>query len=602
MAKNNLPPSATASSPLPSTKRQHLSGLDATFLYLETPQTPMHVGSLHLYELPAGYGGNFHQDVTRHLAKRIHLSPIFTRKLVFMPLNLGHPLWVPAEDFDITRHIRAIDTPMTVKKAQAMAAKLHGKQIDRAHPLWEFYVFKQVRQPNGSICAAFYSKIHHAALDGQGGTVLANAVLDVTAVPREVPAPDAQSKQRGAGDLKIGEMIGAVFSNSLAQYAKLVKSLPSAASQVASHVGGALAKNSLPLGNTQGAKLKAKAPLSLAPKTPFNIGISAQRVFVTTSIDFAHCRTMAKSIGASFNDIVLWICSTALRSYLKQHGTLPTKPLIAAMPVSLRENNNKDMGNQASMTLANLATHIAHPMKRMAAIMESTSKVKEALVNLKSVLPTDYPSFLAPWIVGGAARLALQTYGRGDFAQRLPQVANLVISNVPGPQVPLYMAGARMLTFHPLSIVMHGLGLNITIQTYAGSVDFGIIAGKEALRHPEDLAKALVAAYDEACALYAMGQASETIAPKLTVKAPSTPVKTPVSGATKKQAAASKPTSKKAVTLKASSTQVRRKTKPSVPGSSSTVASKAIRPKTAVTTHAANHAKPLQPRRKGTAV
>jgi diacylglycerol O-acyltransferase / wax synthase len=565
MAKNTQTTTvASTHSTTTSAKRQHLSGLDATFLYLETAQTPMHVGSLHLYELPTGYRGNFHLDVTQHLAKRIHLSPIFTRKLVFMPLNLGHPLWMPDEDFDITRHIRLIDTPMTVKKAQATAAKLHGKLIDRAHPLWEFYVFNHIRRPDGSVCAAFYSKIHHAALDGQGGTVLANAVLDVTPVPREVAAPDVQNKQRGAGDLKIGEMIGAVFSNSLAQYAKLIKSLPSAATQVASHVGGALAKNSLQLRDGQtSSKIKVKAPLSLAPKTPFNIGISAQRVFVTTSIDFAQCKTMAKSIGASFNDIVLWICSTALRSYLKQHGTIPTKPLIAAMPVSLRDNNNKDMGNQASMSLANLATHIAHPMKRMAAIMESTSKVKDALVNLKSVLPTDYPSFLAPWIVGGAARLALQTYGRGDFAQRLPMVANLVISNVPGPQVPLYMAGARMLTFHPLSIVMHGLGLNITIQTYAGKVDFGIIAGKEALTHPQDLVKALNAAYDEACALYAMGQAPVVpIATKTVIKLYRTPVKTPVAGATKKLVAAPKVKAAKAVTLKAAARKApaRRKT------------------------------------------
>lgn len=558
MAKNTSPTTATASAPTPKAKRQHLSGLDATFLYLETAQTPMHVGSLHLYELPAGYRGNFHQDVTVHLGRRIHLSPIFTRKLVFMPLNLGHPLWMPDEDFDIKRHIRLIDTPMTIKKAQAMAAKLHGKLIDRNHPLWEFYVFNHVRRPDGSVCTAFYSKIHHAALDGQGGTVLANAVLDVTPVPREVPPPDVQSKQHGSADLKIGEMIGAVFSNSLAQYAKLLKSLPSAATQVASHVGGALAKNSLQLQDGQSSsKIKVKAPFSLAPKTPFNVGISAQRVFVTTSIDFAQCKTMAKSIGASFNDIVLWICSTALRSYLKQHGTIPTKPLIAAMPVSLRDNNNKDMGNQASMSLANLATHIAHPMKRMAAIMESTSKVKDALVNLKSVLPTDYPSFLAPWIVGGAARLALQTYGRGDFAQRLPMVANLVISNVPGPQVPLYMAGARMLTFHPLSIVMHGLGLNITIQTYAGKVDFGIIAGKEALTHPQDLVKALNAAYEEACALYAMGQP---------------PV---VAVATKKQVTAPKVKTAKQAPRKVSSIQAKRKTSPLI-----SVAPKAVARKT----------------------
>jgi diacylglycerol O-acyltransferase len=175
--------------------------------------------------------------------------------------------------------------------------------------------------------------------------------------------------------------------------------------------------------------------------------------------------------------------------------SIPKKPLIAAMPVSLREENNKELNNQASMSLVDLGTHLAHPMKRMNAIMASTGKVKQALVNLKSVLPTDYPSFLAPWIVGGAARAALKTYGRSGFADRLPMVANLAISNVPGPQVPLYLAGARMLTFHPLSIVMHGLALNITIQTYAGSVDFGVIADKKAVPHVQDLADGLQSAF-----------------------------------------------------------------------------------------------------------
>ncbi len=529
---------------------KHLSGLDATFLYLETPQTPMHVGSLHLYELPTGFKGSFHAQVVKHLAKRIHLSPIFQRKLHSMPLDLGHPIWVDDEAFDIERHVRKVGTSAktstsipSLKQVEAAVAKLHGKLIDRTHPLWEFYVFDKVLRTDGTLCAAFYSKIHHAALDGQGGTVLANAILDITPQPREVAPPDPLRKRRLAGDLKIGQMIGAVFSNSLAQYAKLIKSLPNAAVQVGSSLAA--------------SPQKTKLPTALVPQTPFNTGITADRVFATASVPFAPCRAMAKSMGASFNDMVLWICSTALRNYLKQHATLPAKPLVAAMPVSLREGSNKDMGNQASMSLANLATHIAHPVKRMAAIMESTSKVKDALVNLKSVLPTDYPSFLAPWIVGGAARLALKTYGRGDFAQRLPMVANLVISNVPGPQVPLYMAGARMLTFHPLSIVMHGLGLNITVQTYAGNVDFGIIAGKQALAHPQDLANAVLAAYEESCKLFAASQAAGQ--PVSATISDATSAKTLVSRVTKKQVTTPKSPSKKAVTLKRSSTPAKSK-------------------------------------------
>ena len=464
-----------------------------------------------------------------------------------MPFNLGHPQWVVDDSFDLSLHIVKIGKTakgktITEKMAQDMAAKLHGELIDRSRPLWVFYVFDSILRNDGKRCAGFYSKIHHAALDGKGGTVLANAVLDVSPVPRQVPPPDPALKRK-AVDLKIGEMIGAVFSNSLAQYAKLAKSLPAAATQI----GSSLAKSSArAVGKHGHGKVKAHSTLSLAPKTPFNVGISHERVFVTASLPFAECRAMAKSVGASFNDIVLWICSTALRTYLARHASIPKKPLVAAMPVSLRDDSNKDMGNQASMSLANLGTHIAHPGKRMHAIMASTGKVKEALVNLKSVLPTDYPGLLAPWVVGGAARLALKAYGIAGVAERLPMLANLVISNVPGPQVPLYLAGARMLTFHPLSIVMHGLGLNITIQTYAGQVDFGIIAAKNALVHAQDLADAVQTAFEEAQRLYAFAQAkpasSAAAMPKIVVKKVNIKksVKNPVSVVTKKRSSTAK--------------------------------------------------------------
>lgn len=491
-----------------------LSGLDATFLYLETPETPMHVGSLCLYELPPGFKGSFHKAVQAHIAKRMHLAPIFSRRLAFMPLDLGHPVWVEAEDVDLHFHIRKVKgAGLTPKQAEAISAELHGRLIDRERPLWEFHVFDSVKLPDGRRCAGLYSKIHHAALDGKGGTVLANAVLDLSATPRDVPPPDAARK--GRSDLKIGEMIGAVFSNSLAQYAKIARSLPAAAGSI----GSAVARQTL--GGKEG--LRPKAPVQLAPRTVFNTGITTDRVFATATLPFAECKAMAKAVDGSFNDIVLWICSTALRHYLQQHATLPRKPLVAAMPVSLREESNKELNNQASITVVDLGTHLAHPIKRLNAIMASTRKVKDALANLKSVLPTDYPSFLSPWVVGGAARAALKAYGKSGIADRLPMIANLAISNVPGPQVPLYLAGARMLTFHPLSIVMHGLALNITIQTYAGHVDFGVIADKKAVPKVQHLADALVAAFEEAQHLYAMAApapaAAAAPAPKAVAKA-----------------------------------------------------------------------------------
>jgi len=475
-----------------------LSGLDATFLYLETPETPMHVGSLNLYELPKGSKGSFHRAVKQHIAKRMHLAPVFSRRLAFMPLNLGHPIWVEADRVDLDFHVRKVPgKQLTVQQAEAVAAKLHGQLIDRAYPLWEFHVFDAIKAParmgiEGQL-VGIYSKIHHAALDGKGGTVLANALLDLSATPRAVAPAEPSRKGRTAGDLKIGEMIGAVFSNSLAQYAKLARSLPGAATSL-----GAVARQSISRGDEGITRYRPTSPIKLAPKTVFNVGISSQRVFATASVPFAESRAMAKAVGGTLNDIVLWICSTALRNYLLKHATLPKKSLVAAMPVSLREESNKELNNQASITAVDLGTHLADPMKRMNAIMASTAKVKEALVNLKSVLPTDYPSLLAPWVMGGAAKALFKTYGKGGIAGALPAVANVAISNVPGPQVPLYLAGARMVTFHPLSIILHGLALNITIQTYAGSVDFGIVGDRKAVPHVQDLADALEAAFEEA--------------------------------------------------------------------------------------------------------
>ena len=494
-----------------------LSGLDATFLYLETPETPMHVGSLNLYELPKGSRGSFHQAVKQHIARRMHLAPIFSRRLAFMPFDLGHPIWVEADEVDLDFHIRKIPgRQLTVRQAEAMAARLHGELIDREHPLWEFYVFDNLKAPPGlgieGKLVGLYSKIHHAALDGKGGTVLANAVLDLGPAPREVAPADPSRKGRRGGDLKIGEMIGAVFSNSLAQYAKLARSLPGAAKSL----GGVVARQSLS-GSGKGLKaLRPQSPIALAPKTVFNVGITRQRVFATASLPFAQSKAMAKAVGGSFNDIVLWICSTALRNYLIKHATLPGKPLVAAMPVSLREESNQELNNQASISMVDLGTHLAHPMKRMNAIMASTAKVKQALAQLKSVLPTDYPSLLSPWVVGGAARALFKTYGKNGLADRLPAVANVAISNVPGPQVPLYLAGARMVTFHPLSIIVHGLALNITVQTYAGRVDFGIIADKKAVPHVQDLAGMMQAAFEEAEGLFAVApvQAAPAAAPR----------------------------------------------------------------------------------------
>lgn len=477
-----------------------LSGLDASFLYLETAETPMHIGSFSLYELPAGFKGSWHKAVQAHIARRMHLAPVFGRKLGLMPLELGHPVWLPAQDIDLDFHIRRVKgkTP-SLHQAEAMCAQMHGQLLDRSRPLWEFHVFERIKRPDGSVCAGVYYKFHHATLDGKGATVLTQALMDTSARARQVPHPHARSEPVEESVLGTAEMMVAVLSNSLAQYVRLIKALPRAAQAF----GGTVIKHSL---SGSGTGARPKSLLRLAPMTDFNRAVTRQRSFGTARMAFADCRALARAVDGSLNDILLWICATALRSYLSQHGGIPAKSLLAAMPINLREDDNQEFNTQVSMTVVELGTHLADPMDRLHAIMASTTKVKHARAGLKGLIPTDYPSFLAPWVVGGVAKAAFKAYRATGLSHHLPMLANLVISNVPGPSVPLYLAGAKMLTFCPLSIVIHGVALNITIQTYAGEVDFGVVSDKNALPQVQELTDALTQAFADARQLLARTQ------------------------------------------------------------------------------------------------
>ena len=463
-----------------------LSGLDASFLYLETPEQPMHVSSLCVYEVPPKLKRTFPKAVVDHLKKRLHLAPLFTHVIESARFGIGHPSWVPAAEVDLGYHVQHIELPKpgTMRQLEAAVATEHARLLDRARPLWQFTLFTGLA--TGEV--GFYGKVHHAALDGKGGTVLANSILDLSALPREVAPPVATPRATDAKpDMKIGDMIGAAFSNSLAQYAKLIRAIPGVASKVA--------EAALPV--VQQAVSTRKLPIKFAPRTPFNVNISARRNFVTAALPFAEMRAAAKVLGGSVNDGVLFVCASALRTYLKGRNELPKRTLVAAMPVSLREESNKQLNNQASMVLAELGTHHGDAAKRWKAILTSTGKVKESLKSLKSVLPTDYPGLLAPMMV---TRLNAAV-ASSKLLERLPPVANLVISNVPGPQVPLYLAGAQMKTFFPVSIITHGLALNITVQTYCGSIDFGIVACKVAVPDLNDLGTAIEGGFDELMAL-----------------------------------------------------------------------------------------------------
>ncbi len=467
----------------------HLSGMDATFLHMETPETPMHVGGLNLLELPKGYAGDFWEDAKAHIGRRLHLAPVFTRKLALMPFELANPVWVDDDEVDLDYHVRrgVLPRPGTRAQLEAYVGRLHSSLLDRSRPLWECYVIEGLQSGH----LAFYTKAHHAAMDGASGAVLATAILDATPEPRVVKPPVARRVGK-SGSLGVAELAGAALKNNALQLVKLVKLLPGAAKVAASFV--------LPQ-RREKDETGERAPrlpkgLGLGPKTMFNVAITNQRVFAGVSLPLAEVKAIAKSAGVTVNDVVLTLCSGALRRYLGEHDGVPSKSLRAAVPVSLREAGDTEMNNQATVMMVDLATTQADPLQRLRAIHDSTAGAKLFTGRLKAVIAMDFPSFGAPWLMTGLANLA----GRSKWVNALPPVANLVISNVPGATSPLYLCGAKLLSNYPLSIPAHGMAMNMTVQSYNGSLDFGLTACRRAVPDIAELGEGLAGALKELAA------------------------------------------------------------------------------------------------------
>jgi WS/DGAT/MGAT family acyltransferase len=482
---------------------KQLSGLDATFLYLETPEMPMHVGALHVLELPPGYKGRFVTALRAHMAARLSAAPVLRRRLWWMPLNLANPAWVDAEP-DLRRHVVAVKLAKGagMPELEAAVSRLHPQLLDRRRPLWKMHVFEDLAPgPDGLRRVALYTQLHHAAVDGQAAVALANTLLDVTPEGRALEPRSARRAK--VFRLEMAEMLRGVLGNQAQKVAAIVRGLPATVGTLKDAATHALATSALVGGKN------APSNLTLAPRTPLNVSIGAGRVFASVSLPLAELKELGLAHDATINDLVLMLCSSALRRHYGRKRTLPRKSLVAAVPISLRQAGDGTADNQASMSLVNLGTHLADPLKRLAHVKAASAAMKSTMGQLRSILPTDYPSLGMPWLIEAATAL----WGKARVADRIPQVANLVISNVPGPSVPLYMAGAHMLTNYPTSIIVHGMALNITVQSYAQSLDFGLMADAAAMPDVRELADAIAIAFDDLRVLPRPGDAESAQAP-----------------------------------------------------------------------------------------
>lgn len=455
----------------------HLSAIDASFLYLETPEMPMHIGALYLLKPPAKGVDNYVADYKAMIEARMHTAPLFTHKLNNMPFDLANPVWIEDDDIDIDYHIRQVTLtkPGTMDQLEKLVGRLHSSLLDRSRPLWEFFIIDGLQ--NGDL--AFYSKVHHAALDGQAGMKLTMALLDTTETPRDVVAPPP--RVRGSKyQLGIGELLWSATTNALSQYAKLAGVAPKA---LKSAVDTYRAKDA---DGNWGLK-KFKGAFGLAPKTHINVTITNQRAFGSKSLPISEVKAVGKAVGATINDMVLALASGALVRYFADYNEKISKSLIAAVPISMRAEGDTSQNNQVSMLPVSLHSDIKDPLKRLHAIKKSSTRMKDLGSKMKGLGSLDFPSIGTPWVMTGLVTL----FGRSNLADTLPPMANVAISNVPGPNAPLYMTGAMLRSMYPVSIPTHGIGCNITVQSYNGNLDFGITACRRAMPDAKKLANYL---------------------------------------------------------------------------------------------------------------
>lgn len=448
---------------------QRLTGLDATFLYLETKNNHMHVGGVEIFDPSTVPGGYSFEKFRALVEERLPRLPPFRRRLAEIPFQIHHPLWVEDPEFDLDYHLRraALPAPGGYPELAEFAEDFMGRPLDRTRPLWEIYVLEGLE--GGMI--ALVSKMHHAAIDGVSGAELVVNLLDLQPEPTPVAEPDTWQPDRIPTDV---ELVAFAMSS-------LARQPLAAAKSIRRTMEMALTlrrRNRLP------GVTPPPAPLT-APRTSLNTTITPHRRVAFAEVSLDDVKSVKNALGGTVNDVVLALCSTALRSYLAENDELPDKSLVAMVPISVRtEDQQGAMGNQVSAMLVSLATDVADPVERFRAITEATQQAKEQDQAVGAQTLSNWTEFAAPAVAARAARL----YSNMRIADRHNPLFNVTISNVPGPSFPLYCAGARMVAMYPMGPIFDGAGLNMTVFSYMGSMHFGLVACRETVPRVWDIA------------------------------------------------------------------------------------------------------------------
>ncbi|HZA08513.1 wax ester/triacylglycerol synthase family O-acyltransferase [Mycobacterium sp.] len=447
---------------------QRLSGLDASFLYLESAKQPLHVCSileLDTSTMPGGYTFDRMRDEMSLRAKGI---PIFREKVLDSPFNLDHPVWVDDEDFDVDRHVHRIGVPAPGGRRELaeICGHIASLQLDRSRPLWETWVIEGVAGTDAGHGGrlAVMTKVHHAGVDGVSG---ANLMSVLCSTEPDAPPPDPVEGVGGANQFELAASGLLRFATRPLQLANV---LPTTAASVVETIRRAMSNQAM------------TRPFR-APQTAFNAKVSGHRNVAYAQLDLEDIKTVKNRFGVKVNDVVMALVAGVLRQFLLDRGELPEEPLVAMVPLSVREKSDRAGRNQVSGMFSSLETHIADPAERLRSIATANSTAKEHSSAISATLLQDWSQFAAPAVYG----IAMRVYTSSRLTESRP-VHNLVVSNVPGPQMPLYFLGAEIRAMYPLGPIFHGSGLNITVMSLNGKLDVGIISCPELLPDLWDLA------------------------------------------------------------------------------------------------------------------
>lgn len=446
-----------------------LNALDLAFLSLEKQSTPVNVASLAIFEIPKSYKGNFTRDLLEKLEGQ-PAEPPFNQKLSSVR-SAALPSWVIDAHFDIHYHVRhsALPAPGKLTDLLELVSRLHSRLLDRERPLWEFHLIEGLENNQ----FALYMKMHHAAIDGMGGIELMENCFSLSS-DDEVKAPwVGMQEHRKAGSHESLGLMGKTTKlvEGLGAKTKMVQDLSKMfMGQGLKAVG--VGSNTSPV------------PFS-APKSIFNVPITGARRFAVKTLSLSEIKALGKQANATVNDIILALCSGALRKYMLEKDALPKKSLIASVPVSVRQVNRS--GNQITYVIANLATNEPDTMTRLAKIGASTQDAKKELVDVSADAATNF-AVMAQGLVAVMNQL--------NMTSLMPPAANVTISNVPGPRQALYFGQAKLKATYPLSVLIDGQSLNITVVSYCDSIDFGLMACRDTIPDVDTIADYIESAMD----------------------------------------------------------------------------------------------------------